>query len=390
MSNNVSRRNWLKSSALLTSGLAIAPTFSTFSRSSSAALLPAHQINVWEWEHQAAFFPKKLRAKLNANENPYGPSDKSKLAIVDAMSQGNRYGHFKAGKLIEMIAEQEGVDKEYIMLGPGSTDLLEKTALVHFKDGGNIVSAEPAYMSLIKTALSQDAGWKNVPLKNWAHDLDKMEQAIDSETKLVYICNPNNPTGSVTDTKALWNFCEKAADRAPIFVDEAYLEFMEAGMDESMVGLVKAGKNVIISRTFSKIHGMAGLRIGYIVALPQTLDNIKQMVRSNMGLSIVSLAAAIASMEDQHFLEYSKKRTAETREYTAEGLKKIGFECVPSTTSFMLFPIDMEGETFLDKMYAEKIGVRAFQFFDQSYCRVSMGTTEEMSLFLEAIKKVLV
>ena len=156
----------------------------------------------WEWENQPMKKPRdlwNLNARLLANENPYGPSPAARLSIMESVARGNRYGHGEAAKLIEMLAEKEGIPKEYIMLGPGSSDLLEKTAITHFLEGGNIVSADPAYMSLIKTAQRMKAKWKSVPLnENWEHDLDGMEAAIDVNTQLIYICNPNNPTGTIT------------------------------------------------------------------------------------------------------------------------------------------------------------------------------------------------
>ncbi len=390
MTKKIDRRSWLRSTALVTSSFALTPSLKAFAMHEASA---APNFKAWDWERSYAARPDitKLKARLLANENPYGPSDKVRLAIMESAGIGNRYGHTAAAKLIDMIAEKEGVTPEHIMLGPGSTDMLEKTAITHFIDGGNIVSADPAYMSLIKTAMAFKAEWKSVPLtKEWAHDLPAMEAAVDKDTKLVYVCNPNNPTGSITESKALWSFCEKVADKAPIFVDEAYLEFLDKPESASMVGLVKKGKNVIIARTFSKIHAMAGLRVGYIVGLPETLEKISSMVRGNMGMSITSLKGAMASMEDLKFQENSQKWNKETREYVCEELKKLGFEPVPSYTSFVLFQIEMEGKPFLEKMFGKGVGVRAFEVFDKPYCRVSMGKMNEMKLFVETLKQVLV
>ncbi len=390
MTKKIDRRSWLRSTALVTSSFALTPSLKAFAMHEASA---APNFKAWDWERSYAARPDitKLKARLLANENPYGPSDKVRLAIMESAGMGNRYGHTAAAKLIDMIAEKEGVTPEHIMLGPGSTDMLEKTAITHFIDGGNIVSADPAYMSLIKTAVAFKADWKSVPLtKDWAHDLPAMEAAVDKDTKLVYVCNPNNPTGSITESKALWSFCEKVADKAPIFVDEAYLEFLDKPESASMVGLVKKGKNVIIARTFSKIHAMAGLRVGYIVALPETLEKISSMVRGNMGMSITSLKGAMASMEDLKFQENSQKWNKETREYVCEELKKLGFEPVPSYTSFVLFQIEMQGKPFLEKMFNKGVGVRAFEVFDKPYCRVSMGKMKEMKLFVETLKQVLV
>jgi len=388
MSTSINRRKWLRSTALLTAGLVATPSLRSLSARSQEEGL--YQVRVWE--HAMASPPgiDQLKARLLANENPYGPSDKVRLAIMESCAMGNRYGHGDAARLIDMIAEKEGVPKEYILLGPGSTDLLEKTAIVQFRKGGNIVSGDPAYMSLIKTALAFDAEWKRVPLlRDYAHDLDAMAGAVDGDTRLVYICNPNNPTGTITPAGKLRAFCAAASEQAPVFVDEAYLEFLNDPEASSMIDLVRAGKDVIISRTFSKIHGMAGLRIGYIVALPERIEKISSMVRGTMGLCVTSLRGAIASMEDTVFQANSQKWTAEAREYVYGELEKMGFDYIPSHTSFILFPIDMPGKDFLEKMYAEGVGVRAFEIDDKPYCRVSMGTKEELALFASSLKKVL-
>lgn len=388
MSKTINRRNWLRSTALLTTGMVAAPALSTLKASTSRR--STKQLGVWEVELAKRPNFESLKARLLANENPFGPSDQVRLAIMDTVAKGNRYGHGQAAELKKMIAEKEGVKEEYILLGPGSTDLLEKTAITHFIKGGNIVAADPAYMSLINTAKRFDADWKKVPLtKDWAHDLEKMEGAVDRNTKLVYVCNPNNPTGSLTDFKKLKSFCSVVADKAAVFVDEAYLEFLESPEQKTMVDLVKKGKNVIVARTFSKIHAMAGLRIGYMVALPETIEMITSMVRSNMGLCVTSIVGAMASLKDTQFQENSRKWTAECREMVFEQLDQMGFDYIPSYTSFILFPIQMEGKPFLEKMFSHGIGVRAFEVFGKPYCRVSMGTKEELMLFTDALKKVL-
>lgn len=333
---------------------------------------------------------KKILAKLNANENPYGPSPMAVKSLQDGAIQGNRYAWRKLFTLIEKIAKKEGVDPKNIIMGPGSSDLLEKTGMVLFLKGGNVVSADPSYMSLIRVAEATGASWKGVPLKSdWSHDLDAMEKAIDQETKLVYICNPNNPTGSLTGTEQLRDFCSRVSEKVPVFVDEAYLEFLDDSQTQSMVSLVAQGKNVIIARTFSKIHGMAGIRVGYVVAKEKTLEEIQKITRAGMGISYPSVMAALASMDDIDFQEKSKKLNAESREYVCSELKKMGFDYVESHTSFVLFPIEMEGKAFLDKMQSQHVAVRAFEINKSNWCRVSMGTLDEMKIFISALSTVL-
>lgn len=386
-SNPINRRAWLKTSMVLATGAAVAPSVLA---SNSSKPLYSPQSKIWERNFHLPPDFSKMSVRLLANENPYGPSDAVRLAIMESVGMGNRYGHGDAQRLKAMLAEKEGVTPDHIMLGPGSTDILEKTAIVQFANGGNIVSADPSYMSLVKTAMAFGAEWRNVALtKDYAHNLGAMKKSMDKDTKLVYICNPNNPMGSLTPTDDLKSFCREASDMAPVFVDEAYLEFLEKPASHSMVSLVAEGKNVLVARTFSKVHGMAGLRIGYGVAQPELLDKMREMVRTTMGLCVTSLRGAIASLGATDFQEMTRVRTAETREYVAAELDKLGFPYVPSHTSFMIFPIDMAGEEYLTKMMDKGVGVRVFEIENKPWCRVSMGTMDEMKSFVGALKTVL-
>ena len=392
---NINRRDWLKTGLLTAGGITLFPHIG-LAETSKSPLMFDLEGNALYSPFFKEFIPKAfpeestLLAKLNANENPYGPSPKAIEALKSVAGKGNRYAWKELFELVDKIAAKEGVSPEHIMMGPGSSDLLEKTAMVLFLNGGNVVSADPSYMSLIKVAEATGASWKAVPLKeDWSHDLDAMEAAIDSDTKLVYICNPNNPTGSMTDHSELVDFCTRVSEKVPVFIDEAYLGFLEDGDKKSMVSLINEGKDVIIARTFSKIHGMAGLRVGYIVAQEKTLDKIQKVTRGGMGIAYTSIYAALASMDDVPFQDMSRTKNAEAREYVYESLKKLGYDYVPSSTSFIIFPIEMDGKLFLEKMMDKKVGVRAFEIMGKNWCRVSMGTLDEMKIFTAALTDVL-
>lgn len=396
MTNSVlSRRSYLKKSAI-SMGAAMLAAHLGISESSLPSIIEAQDGNLHYSPFFKEFIPSEIHpdavllAKLNANENPHGPSPKALRALKDHLTMSNRYAWKELFSLIDHIAEIEGVTSEHIFMGPGSSDILEKTAMIYFKDGGNVVSADPAYMSLVKVAKATGASWKSVPLKkDWSHDLAAMEAAIDAETKLVYICNPNNPTGTITDSKELKEFCKRVSKKVTVFVDEAYLDFLEDGRSQSMVSLVAEGYDIIVARTFSKIHGMAGLRVGYAVATEDTLEKFRVITRGGMGISHPAVYAAKASLTDTIFLEKSRMLNTEAREYTFDTLQSAGHQPVPSHTSFMIFPIEMEGKAFLDQMYEQKVAVRSFQFFEKTWCRVSMGTMSEMETFTQSLQKVL-
>lgn len=392
MSNNstTSRRNWLKQGALLAGGLVSAPAIINRATARPAFGMQPYlgKYNLKEY-HVAPPDFSKIKVRLLANENPYGPSPKAIKAIAESASKGNRYVYSSSRKMEEMLAEKEGVKPENILLAPGSTDILEKTAIVQCMNGGNVISADPAYMSLVNTSRAVGATWKNIPLTaDYAHDLDAMAKAVDSDTKLVYICNPNNPTGTITPTEDIMAFGRKVADKTPVFIDEAYIELAMDPKVKTAVDLVKEGKDVIIARTFSKLHGMAGLRIGYMVAQPERVQSIKDMVRTEMGISVTSMEGAMASLNDEEFQEKTKTLNQECREYTMGELKGMGFEPYPSYTSFILFPIDMPTDELMTAMVNKGIGIRTYNINEQPYCRVSMGTMDEMKQFTTALAQV--
>jgi histidinol-phosphate aminotransferase len=394
MKNAINRRNLLKSGLMTISGMALAPHLSMGAFPQASVSIDSQNRLYYSPLLREHFLDERpnvsaMMARLNANENPYGPPESTKKAVMDAVTGGNRYSWKELATLVDKIAKKEGVSQNHIMMGPGSSDLLEKVALVLFMKGGNVVSADPTYMSLIKVAESVGATWKAIPCKSdWSHDLDAMEKAIDKDTKMVYICNPNNPVGSITAGKELLDFCSRVSEKVPIFIDEAYLELAEGTGTESMVSLLAQKKNVIIARTFSKIMGMAGLRVGYAVAQPEFLDKIQKITRGGMGISHTSVLGAIASFEDKDFQAMTKKLNTECKAYLYENLTKMNYKYIPSYTNFVIFPINISGKEFLSKMTAKGIMVRAFDIQNKPWCRVSMGTMDEMKLFVKALGEI--
>ncbi len=403
MQKTINRRNILKSGILTLAGLAALPEIRLHASSPLAtgafsgtplSLDPEHNIfrspMVREYYLNEETRKPLIKAKLSSNENPFGPPRSAQDAVIHSVAKGNRYAWTEMSDLITKIAGKESVEPKNIMMGPGSSDLLEKVALVLFMNGrGNIVSADPTYMSLINVAKSVGASWKAVPCKNdWSHDLDAMEAAIDNETRLVYICNPNNPVGTITNGKKLLDFCSRVSEKVPVFVDEAYLELAINADTESMVSLIQKNKNVIIARTFSKIMGMAGIRVGYMVAQPEFISQIQKITRGGMGISYTSIFAASASLDDHAFQEMTRTRNQEAKEYLYKNLKRLNYAYVPSYTNFVLFPIEIPGKELLSKMSDSGISVRAFEINNKPWCRVSMGTMEEMKIFVSALEQI--
>lgn len=382
----LNRRSWLKKSAVAAGGIFGATSLITSDLFAKPAFgMTPYKGNMLLTEDYSTPMAE-IKARLSANENPWGPSKKAVTAIAESASRGNRYVYNSAMKMVDLLAAEEGVKPDYILMAAGSTDILEKTAFAMCMKGGNVISADPSYMSLVRTATSIGATWKNIPLTaDYSHDLAAMEKAIDAETKLIYICNPNNPTGSLTSIEEIKSFCKRVSAKVPVFIDEAYLELLDNYKSQTAVSLVQEGYDVIVCRTFSKIHGMAGLRMGYMVAKPERIKMIKSLVRTEMGICVTSLEGAMASLKDVEFQEFTRKSIKEGREFTFDVLKKSGLNPIPSYTNFILFPIQMPTKTLIDKMVESGISVRGFEISGKPYGRVSIGTMDEMKLFAKAI-----
>lgn len=390
-SNQQSRRSWLKTSVLSLGATSLIP-FNVLAEnplvSQPRTIGRNEGSTIKEFIDTGEFAPATIR--LNANENPYGPSAKALEAFKSEITKGNRYAWRTLYDLIDKISEKEGIPPEQVLMGPGSSDLLEKIGMLYFVKEGNVVTADPCYMSMIHVAKAMGGEWRPVKLTaDYQHNLKAMEEAIDHNTKLVYITNPNNPTGSSTNAKDLYDFCSRVSEKVPVFIDEAYIELSNNGLKDSMAPLVAEGKNVFVSRTFSKIHGMAGLRIGYITGNKESIASINEITRGGMGITAPSVMAATASLTDHSFLDSCKSKIIEARTYTVNHLITNGFDPIPSETNFVIFPIEMDGEAFLDAMREKGIAVRAFNFWDKNWCRVSIGTMEEMKHFTAALDKVL-
>ena len=391
MASQISRRSWIKQTAVTTTGLIAGMGLTNNVKANPAFGMKPYksQYNLLENYHIAPPDIENLKARLLANENPWGPSKKAVAAIAASASKGSRYVYSSSLKMVEILAAKENVLPENILIAPGSTDILEKVAFALCMKGGNVVSADPSYMSLVNTATSIGATWKNIPLKaDYAHDLNAMAQAVDNDTKLVYICNPNNPTGTLTPVEEIIPFCKTVAPKAPIFIDEAYIELLEKPETQTAVSLVKEGHDVIISRTFSKIHGMAGLRIGYMVAKAERVKMIQDIVRTEMGISITSLEGALASLKDLEFQEYTRTNNIKNRTYVFGELEKVGMKPIPSYTSFILFPIQMPVKDLLAKMFEKGVGIRGYDIHGKPYGRVSMGTMDEVKLFVKTLQGI--
>jgi histidinol-phosphate aminotransferase len=377
----LNRRNWLKSGLMLGAGAAFSPA-TLFANSGNG-------YNKFTGEYEFSGEANGLKAKLNANENPYGPSAKALAAFRAAAKDGNLYPFEYAKEVQAIIAKEEGVRPEQIFLGSGSSEILTMTGLAFGARNGALMSAFPTFRTMLDTAVGIGCNWQQIPLDaEQKHDLEAMKKGINNSTKLIYVCNPNNPTGTILAPDKLRKFCTEVSPQVPVFVDEAYTDFMDNPDEVTMIDLIHQGQNIVIARTFSKIHGMAGLRIGYGIAQPETAKMITAYATQLITVSGPSLHAAMASYKDEAFKLMCKTKNKAARDFTYKSLQELGFEPVASNTSFMIFPIKMEPDTYLQKMLDKRVAVRSWVFDNKNWCRVSIGTLEEMAAFISALKEV--
>ena len=330
-----------------------------------------------------------MKARLLANENPFGPSPAAKKAMQDAMDTSYQYPFSQISDLSAKIAAYEGISQKNIQMNAGSSQLLLAAAMHYSKGGKNIITGDPSYDDLPSHAQHFEGKWVKVPLTaDYKLDLDAMEAKVDENTGLVYICNPNNPTATVVDSGKLKAFCERVSKKTTVFVDEAYIDYLPNPQAVTLISAVKSGQNVIVARTFSKLYGFAGLRCGYIVALPETIKTLSIYTAGNFNISATTVAGAIAAYRETDFLQDALKKTIASKEYLYSVLKKEGYTYIPSSANFVMFPLKMDGQKFSEEMMKRGVGIRNWKMNGQDWCRVSIGRMDEMEAFADAFKQL--
>ena len=369
---NINRRKWLQTASI--AGLAAA--FSPSTVLGQERPLIAKPNTSYDY------------AKLNSNENPFGPSAKVRQAMIDAFDMGCRYPYGKMNELAGMIAKKEGVSREHIVMAAGSTEGLKATGLTYGANGGEIITADPVYKSLLSYAEQNGAYINRVGLtKDMGHDLEEMERRISSRTSLIFLCNPNNPSGTLIPKQALLDFCNTASDRTIVFSDEAYYDYITEPDYPSMVELVKQGKNVIVSRTFSKVYGLAGLRVGYLVARPDIAQRVRENVMAKANM--MAIIGAMAAMDDQEFYDMSLRKNKDAKDHIYSVLDDMGLRYVPSHTNFVFFHTGRDIQALIPQMRAKNVAIgRPFPPLND-WCRISTGTMPDVEQFGVALRKVL-
>jgi histidinol-phosphate aminotransferase len=319
------------------------------------------------------------------NENPYGPSPAARAVMNSTVAGACRYPDHEIDQLIQMLAKAENFPADQIVLGSGSGELLCSLGMICARNGGEIIAAQPTYTELTDYAKNAGAQLKFVPVdKQLNHDLAAMRAAVSDRTRAVYICNPNNPTGTAISASAIRSFVGSLPDSVLAIVDEAYLDFTESSEVRTVTDLVASGKRVVVLRTFSKIHGMAGVRCGYAVTRPDIAAEIAKARTSTPN--IFAMRAARASLGDKAFLADTRSRILASRKLITTELTKLGMAYGQPHTNFVFFDTGAPLEQFAHFMQARNVLVgRLFPPYN-NWCRISIGTEPEVGAFLQGLR----
>ena len=322
--------------------------------------------------------------KLNANENPMGPCPEAIEAIQKLVPQGGRYLYNETFEFIDAMAAVEGLSREHVMPFAGSSDPLHRAVLAFTGPGKSFVVADPGYEAGGNAARFVGAKTIKVPLrKDWSHDVRAMAEA-DPNAGVIYVCNPNNPTGSLTPRDELEYLVENKPKGAIVLLDEAYIHLSKA---EPCSPLVAADKDLIILRTFSKLYGMAGLRAGAALGRPDLLAKLRGYGAG--ALPATGMIGAIASLKAKGLVESRRKLIAEVREETVAWLTKKGFDVIPSEANMIMIDTRRPGREVNQAMMNEKVAIGRSWSALPNHVRVTIGTREEMAKFRTAFGRVM-
>ncbi len=321
------------------------------------------------------------------NENPYGPSPAARAAVSEAIPTSCRYPDDEVKPLAEALAAREGVSADHIVTATGSGELLRALGMLCARAGGEIVAAEPTYTELTRYAEGCGAKINFVAVdRELRHDLAAMHAAISPRTRAVYLCNPNNPTGTTLPAADIRSFVAALPESVTTIVDEAYMDFAVGPDTGTVVDLTRGERRVVVLRTFSKIHGMAGIRCGYGIARPEVA---KELAAARMTTpNVFAVRAARASLGDQAFLSDCRRRILASRVRITTELARLKLRYAEPQGNFVFFDTGMPLKDFTERMRARNILVgRRFKPYD-NWCRITIGTETEVDAFLAALPAV--
>ncbi|MFQ5881288.1 MAG: histidinol-phosphate transaminase [Candidatus Methylomirabilales bacterium] len=328
-------------------------------------------------------------AKLASNENPLGPSPLALQAIREALQGLHRYPDGGCYSLRHGLSRRLGVRPEELCFGNGSNELLELTARAFLGPEDEVVIAHPAFIVYRHVCQAVGCQIREVPLKDFTHDLPGMLRAVTSRTKLVLLGNPNNPTGTCVSPTELEDFLKELPGHVILVVDEAYREYLPKYLQSDLLRHIREGRYLLTARTFSKVYGLAGLRIGYGIA-PAEMVEMLNRVRQPFNVNTLAQRAALAALEDTAHLEETLRITEAGRRSLESRLKELGLSYVPSVANFIVVDVGTDGAMIAQALLRKGVIVRSMEGYDlRTYIRVTVGTPRENVRVIRALAEVL-
>ncbi|GAS82675.1 histidinol-phosphate transaminase [Paenibacillus amylolyticus] len=326
--------------------------------------------------------------KLASNENPYGSSPAALEAITREMTNISIYPDGSSVELTGVLAKHLGVERNNLIFGCGSDEIIALITRAFFLPGDETIMADQTFSVYKSNADIEGAVTIEVPLKDGTHDLSAMLAQISDKTKAVWVCNPNNPTGTIISEQELTAFMDRVPAHVMVILDEAYYEFVTDEAYPQSVPLIERYPNLVILRTFSKIYGLASLRIGYGIARPEIIDLINR-VREPFNTSRFGQVAATAALLDQEFVQECSKRNATDRDFLQNEFTRLGLSYFPSQGNFIMVDLNMPSATAFQSLLKQGIIVRPGFHVYPTYIRVSVGTSEQNRAFVTALENTL-
>ncbi len=390
MSAPVNRRQWLISTGLAAGSSVLLPkVLPALGAAQKLDVVGTYHDRLLEMEASATEARRAAGPiRLAFNENPFGMSPKAKDGITTGWWEHSQYDLQSNGALKRAFAKHAGVDPSNVLITQGSSETLSVAALAYGLQGREVVIPWPTFEGLPSYAETMGATVRKVPLTaDLGHDFAAMDTRITNAVGLVFVCNPNNPTSTVSDAQQIRSFVSATQHRALVIVDEAYHDFVDTPGHRSMTDLVLKGENIIVSRTASKIHGLAGLRVGFAIARPDIVERLEERMTGNPNA--FGMQAAIASLADTSYQEFVKGRNRDGRALLTSTLTAMGKRVAASQTNFVFFQAGMPNDRFRAAMKEQGFltGRNFPPYMDWS--RVSIGTPEEMKSFVEALPAAL-
>jgi histidinol-phosphate aminotransferase len=330
--------------------------------------------------------------RLNMNENPFGPSPRAMLAAEKNLGRSNLYLDATIEKLYSTLMQHKGITKDTIILGTGSWEILRIALLAWFENGGNVVSTRQTFKLLLDHAKHLGLILKKVdhaidPQGHWQYNIEGLLEAVDSQTRLLYLVNPNNPTGAWLDYQQLKYIADSLPPAVLFLIDEAYIHFLE-NVQKNGIDLIKEGyKNVLVTRTFSKVYGIAGLRVGYGVSHADVIKRLQEFTIDFLSINTSGYHGAIAALKDTMFVSKSIRQAQKTLSFYKEGLPVLGLPYIIGAGPFVMVDVKTDADIIVEKMAKENILVMGGKDWGMpTYIRISYGTDTDNQRAINALR----